>query len=101
MGGGSVKRTFKKATKAFIEPITGSFEEGFSQVSKLLEPDIPGSGDDTIEAITPAGAPIEEATLKEFSDEELEAKKRKAKKSGTKSLQIPLGGIGGAISVGK
>lgn len=40
----------------------------------------------------PAPAPsVEEATLEEFSDEEVETKKRKTKTQGTKALQIPLG----------
>lgn len=47
-----------------------------------------------------APAPVEEATLEEFSDEETQKAKKKAVTQGTKTLQIPLGGASGGATVG-
>ncbi len=55
---------------------------------------------ETVAAI-PAPAPAsDDATLEEFSDEELDAKKKKTKTEGTKALQIPLGSVGDSKTVG-
>lgn len=48
----------------------------------------------TVAATPPPAPPAEEATMKEFSDPELDKAKVKAKTSGATSLQIPLGTVG-------
>lgn len=62
-----------------------------------------GGSSPTVQTIaaTPAPAPANtEAALTPFVDEDLEKKKRESKTQGTKSLQIPLGTIGGASTIG-
>ncbi len=52
-------------------------------------------------AVAPTPAPAsDDASLEEFSDEELDAKKKKTKTQGTKALQIPLGSTGGGKTIG-
>jgi len=48
----------------------------------------------TVAATPPPAPPADEATMKEFSDPELDKAKVKAKTSGATSLQIPLGTVG-------
>lgn len=54
----------------------------------------------TIQATPPPPPPAEEATMVEFTDEELDKAKQTSKTQGAKSLQIPLGTIGTAGTVG-
>lgn len=113
MGGAAkkIKKQFKRTGKQILEAhetaLTGGdagvdLAEGAGVATREAlfgtEPDL---GDDTpLDNITPAGAPVDEATLVEFSDDELEARKKKSKRRGTRSLQIPLGGVGGTSGIG-
>lgn len=52
-------------------------------------------------AATPAPAPpVEEATMREYTDPNADKNKVKAKTQGATSLQVPLGGLGTSGSVG-
>ncbi len=53
-----------------------------------------------VPAPAPAAPASSDASLEEFSDEELDAKKKKTKAQGTKALQIPLGSTGETKTIG-
>ncbi len=62
-----------------------------------------GGGSPKVETVAavPAPAPASnDASLEEFTDEELDAKKKQTKTKGTKALQIPLGTTGDAKTIG-
>ena len=96
------KRVAEKAKKLKLENIalaaTKLASDSASTVLKNIipTPDINIEGDAAdVDSTIPGGAPIEEATLSEFEDEELDRRKKASKKRGAKTLRIPLGGVTG------